>query len=99
MFRTLAAIGMLLCALGSPASAARLVLVEDGQARAQVVIPDEANARVRDAADDFARVLARMSGARLPIVKESASDPVGRVLIGACWARRPVGRSGRDPRR
>ncbi|HOJ22212.1 MAG TPA: DUF4838 domain-containing protein [Armatimonadota bacterium] len=87
MFKTLAAIGLLLCALASPAAAANLVLVEDGQARAQVVIPDDASDRVRDLAGDFARVLARMSGARLPVVKESVSDPTqARVLIGACRA-------------
>ena len=45
MFKTLAAIGLLLCALASPAAAANLVLVEDGQARAQVVIPDDASDR------------------------------------------------------
>jgi len=66
-------------------TSADLVLVENGQARAQVVVADTAPPLVRDAAADFVRVVKRLSGAELALVVESKSDPSSsRVLIGAC---------------
>lgn len=64
-----------------------LVLVDDGAARAQVVIPDSAPPGVRAAAEDMVRTVKRMSGAALPVVTESQSDPAApRVLVGDCRA-------------
>ena len=64
---------------------ADLLLVEDGEARGQVVIADAAPREVRDAAADFVRVVKRMTGAELPLVVESGSDVSHpRVLVGAC---------------
>ena len=75
-----------LCVLAVAGSAsADLVLVENGQARAQVVVVEAAPPLVRDAAVDFVRVVKRVSGAELALVVESKSDPtVPRVIIGAC---------------
>lgn len=62
-----------------------LTVVENGQPRAEVVVTDTAPPLVREAAADFVRVLQRMSGAQLPLVDESKSDPAKpRVLVGAC---------------
>jgi hypothetical protein len=70
---------------GGACCAADVVLVADGQPRAHVVVPDGAPAAVRGAAEDLVRVLRRMSGAGLPLVNESQSDPAtARVLIGDC---------------
>ncbi len=80
----LVALAFLVAASGR-SSAADLVLVQEGQPRAQVVVADGAPAVVRDAAADFARVLGKMSGGQLPLVTEAQSDPTKpRVLIGAC---------------
>ncbi|OGV63788.1 MAG: hypothetical protein A3K19_04990 [Lentisphaerae bacterium RIFOXYB12_FULL_65_16] len=69
------------------AAAADVVLVENGQARAQVVVTDTALPVVRDVAADFVRVVKRMSGVELALVAESKSDAAQpRVLIGACKA-------------
>lgn len=77
------------CILGGAGlgSAAAVVLVEDGTARAQVVVPDAAPAAVRAAAEDLVRVVKRMSGAGLTLVAEGRCDPAApRVLIGDCKA-------------
>jgi len=90
MARNLLFVTMGLCAFAVAGNAsADLVLVENGQARAQVVVADAAPPLVRDAADDFVRVVKRLSGAELALVVESKSDPaLPRVLIGACNAPR-----------
>ena len=86
MARNLLFVTMGLCVLAVAGSAsADLVLVENGQARAQVVVAETAPPLVRDAAVDFVRVVKRVSGAELALVVESKSDPAApRVIIGAC---------------
>lgn len=85
MARNLLFVTMGLCVFAVAGSvSADLVLVENGQARAQVVVAGAAPPRVREAAVDFVRVVKRVSGAELALVVESKSDPVPpRVLIGA----------------
>jgi len=83
-------VGLCVSAVAGSASA-DLVLVAKGQPRAQVVVPDTAAPLVRDAAADLVRVVKRASGAELPLVLESRSDPAAaRVLIGACKAPREL---------
>jgi hypothetical protein len=73
--------------LAGACSAADLVLVENGQARAQVVVTDAAPPLVRVAADDLLRIIKRSSGAELALVTESQSDPAAaRILLGDCQA-------------
>ncbi|NLC59197.1 MAG: DUF4838 domain-containing protein [Armatimonadetes bacterium] len=80
-------VALMLVAAGGRGAAGELVLVEQGQARAQVVVPAEAPSAVRAAAEEFVRVLQQMTGASLPLVTEPESDPARpRVLIGACQA-------------
>ena len=88
MARNLLFVALGLCVFAVSGSApADLVLVENGQARAQVVVADTAPPLVRDAAADFVRVLKRVSGAEVALVVESRSDRAApRVLIGACQA-------------
>ena len=44
-----------------------LVLVDNGRPRAVIVVSADANAALRETADDLADIIERMSGARLPI--------------------------------
>jgi hypothetical protein len=76
------------CTLAATAwCTADVVLVENGQPRAQVVVSAAAPARVRAAADDLVRVVKRCSGAALAVVAEGESDPAtARILIGDCTA-------------
>jgi hypothetical protein len=63
--------------------AADLVLVADGQPRAQVVVSAAAPALVRAAAEDLVRVVKRISGAELALVPPGQADPtLARVLVG-----------------
>jgi hypothetical protein len=74
--------------LASALTAAPITLVENGQPRAVIVVPDAKTARA--AADDLRRYVERSSGARLEIVEEarlgSASAAGPRVFVGPCDA-------------
>lgn len=75
----LLAVVLIMAVVSSPACA--VTLVRDSQAAASICISTDASETVRQAADDLARYIERMSGARLDIV----TDPVrGRsaVLLG-----------------
>ncbi len=54
-------------------------LARDGQPTASIVLPADATATVRLAAEELARYLERVSGARLPVVDEAA-QPAGPVV-------------------
>ncbi len=76
------------------ASAARsaLDLVVDREARAVLVIPDDALPAVKAAAEELQYHVRRASGAELPIVAESRRPPSGGlVFLGACAAARGLG--------
>ena len=57
-----------------------LVLAQDRQAYMAVVVSDDADSTVREAADDLARVLGTMSGAQF-VVQSAAQGP--SIIIGA----------------
>ena len=61
----------------------RLTLVDSGHAATSLVVPKDASAVIRYAAEDLQYVVNRMSGANLSIVEEGEDDGEGvRILIG-----------------
>lgn len=71
------------------ASASRLPIIAGGKPCAAVALPADSSQVLRDAAEDFVRVIERMSGARLPLVADdSRSRMPARILLGACAARK-----------
>ena len=69
------------CAGGAPA-ADELPLVVDGQSDYAIVIPADAIAAERRAADDLADYLRRISGAELPILRAGAQLPQRAIVLG-----------------
>ena len=55
-----------------PASGARLRLIENGQARAAIIVADKPNAAAREGAAILQDTLQKISGAKLPIVSEKS---------------------------
>ncbi len=74
-----------LAAVLAPAASsfASIVLVRAGQARSVIVVPPEADRYEKEAADELALHLRRMSGADVPIVTDGAGrDGMARILVG-----------------
>lgn len=59
-----------------------LVLVKEGAPRAKVVLSKHADEKVKSAAADLCDIIERMSGARLPLVDDSAPVEGPRILVG-----------------
>jgi hypothetical protein len=80
-------IGMLgnLLTLGSGA-AAELVIVQDGQPRATIVVAKDAaepiQKKLRTAAEELQTYVQKMSGAKLPIVDDSQNPAGALILVG-----------------
>jgi len=90
------ALGMHTCLEAAP-----VVLVEEGQPRATIVVPAEASPTVRRAADEVRGYLEQMSGARLPIAAEGDAVAGMRIDVGLTELTRgrlPEGFAG-DPER
>jgi hypothetical protein len=66
---------------GGSAEDTAVALVRNGQALALIVIPDGARPFERVAAEDFAAMLSRASGAALEIVRESSVSADGRARV------------------
>ncbi|HPM79860.1 MAG TPA: DUF4838 domain-containing protein [Candidatus Anammoximicrobium sp.] len=69
-------------AMIAEAASAPVVLVEDGQARAAIVVPRQATPAVQKAAEELASYLKKISGAELPIVSEPEVPPTARIDVG-----------------
>jgi len=63
-----------------PATA--VVLVQDGQAQATIVVPDAASPTVQLAADELARYIELISGATLPVVTEGEAAQGTTIAVG-----------------
>ncbi len=61
---------------------AQITLVQDGAARAQIVIDPDAPRIVKLAAEELRDHVQKMSGATLPIVTAESSDVPARVYVG-----------------
>ena len=71
------------CGEGAADAAGPLVLVKDGQARAVVVVPQNADEREQTAAKELAAYIKKISGADLPIVTQGEELGRGvRILLG-----------------
>ena len=74
-----ALIAVLLC---SPAASSECLLVERGEARAAIVVPDEPSPTVRRAAEELAHYVERISGAVVPVVPDGRVDGRTRIDVG-----------------
>ncbi len=89
MHRHLSLLSALLCSL--PPLAA-MDLVRGGKATATVVAPDKALPVVKFAVEELVYHVERATGARLPVVKESARPKTGAlVFVGGCRATAEAG--------
>ncbi len=61
---------------------AELLLTEDGLPRATIVVADVPTEQALEAAQALSDTLARISGATLPVVKESEAAEGARILVG-----------------
>jgi hypothetical protein len=69
-----------------PAAAAQMVLVENGQPRATIVIaksaPEAAKQKIQTAAGELQAYIEKMSGAKLPIVDDEQHPAGALILVG-----------------
>lgn len=72
------------------APAAAVVLVQDGQAQAAIVVPDQAGATVQFAAAELAGYLEQITGAALPVVAEAQAPAGVAVHVGLTQAGREL---------
>lgn len=73
------------------AAAADVTLVEDGRARAVIVVAPDAAAQAREAAEILRQYVGRMSGARLEMAGEMPGDGAPCVVVGAHPALKALG--------
>ena len=78
----LVACSVLACAGRAAVNAAETVLVENGEARSVIVVPAQAAAAIREAAEDMVYHLKKMSGATVPVVNYPAAVTQVAVYIG-----------------
>ncbi|NIA14068.1 MAG: DUF4838 domain-containing protein [Nitrospiraceae bacterium] len=90
----IATIGLLL-PLAS-ADAASFVLAADGRARASIVTTQPPTPAARLAALELQHYIEAITGARLPIVDDSAKVAGARILVGESVATRALGLKGED---
>lgn len=80
MSRACIFLALLAASLG-PLAAAEVCIVENGEAKAEIVIADKPARTVRLAVDDLRTYIERISGARLPIVTEPTGKAV-KLFVG-----------------
>ncbi len=69
--------------LAAPATGEKpLILVEEGLAKATIVVPDKASKTVDASAEELARYLEKISGTKLSIVAESKAPAGPRLDVG-----------------
>lgn len=80
-------------ALPAAASARAVVLVEGGQPRCTIVVPQRASAEIAAAAEDLQAHLRMMSGALVPVEAEGKPLPGRGIYLGVqpAWAHLPAG--------
>lgn len=75
-------------ALAVSAVAAPLRVVEDGAAKAEIVIPDRAHAAERFAGEELQNWIGHLTGAFVPVVEErNASADSTKLFVGTAFAR------------
>ena len=83
---------VILCAFSAALHADDLNLVENGQPRAEIIISDKPQRSTRLAAQELQDQIAKISGARLPIVTQASGKAV-KIFVGAS-AQSPVTAEG-----
>jgi hypothetical protein len=95
-------LGILLLAPSAAQAAAGMQLAAGGRARCVIVRQPGASPAERHAAEELARALARVTGARFPVVEAGAEAPPAAILVGpgpaarACFPEVPLDRFGRE---
>ena len=74
--------------LASLSAGAQTVLVQEGKARASVVVPRDASATVRFAAEELARYIEAISGAKVPLASEGERIAGVPIHVGPTQAAR-----------
>jgi len=77
--------------LAPEGAAAEAFLVENGEARAEIVIPEDPPRSTRLAAADLQAYVEKISGARLPITFRPSGDAPVRILVGESEHTRRLG--------
>jgi hypothetical protein len=77
----IAVVFLFLTVAASGAQRNALPLVEDGQSRAVIVVPDDASPGILETAQDLSEIIGRMSGARLPVVSEANGKPALKLAV------------------
>lgn len=88
---------VILCSLSPAIHAADLLLVENGQPRAEIVVAEQPARMTKLAAKEFQGTLARMSGATLPIVTERSPGKIA-IYVGVSRFTKELGLSTRELR-
>jgi len=74
--------------------AADVVLVEDGQPKAAIVVGAGGSQQARQAAEELQTFLSQISGATLPIVETPSAGTAAQILVGQAAARDTAGKMG-----
>src|SRR5262245_53468823 len=75
-------VGILLVSQGALVNAADLVLVQQGEPKAEIVIAEQPTRLVQIAAEDLRNYIEKMSGAKLSIVTQLSGKGVLPVFVG-----------------
>ncbi len=82
MWRFLSLTGIVLLCAGLSAEA--MTLIQDGSAKASIVVPERPHPKIKQAAEELQRYLEKISGAKMPIVTEDQAPKEGPlVVVGA----------------
>ncbi|MDP2324020.1 MAG: DUF4838 domain-containing protein, partial [Gammaproteobacteria bacterium] len=81
-WKSILLIGVTVPALFAGRAQADLLITEAGQARAAIIVADTPTEQALKAAQVLSGVLARISGATLPVVRESEAGAGNRILVG-----------------
>lgn len=86
------------CTLAAGPTTPPIRIVDQGQPKAVVIVPDKASPQVRESAALLAAYVRRASGAALPVIVESGSPrPAGvPIYIGSCKAAKKLPRENLD---
>ncbi len=74
--------GIIVLALGAGTAGAQVVLVQDGQPQATIVLPQEASDTLKLAAEELQTHIQLIAGAQLPVVEEGQTTEGALILVG-----------------
>jgi len=87
-FKKVALLSISLFSTFSVASAAMLTLAEDGEAKATIVLQENANERLTQAAQDLQHYLSKIAGVKIPLVEDNGEISGVVLNVGSTKASR-----------